>query len=78
MSATSIATATQSAKGTASATTSGPVQVTANAASSNGVKSMGMLIVAAVVWLLSLASGLQYLYVLIHEYESYAAYRNSR
>jgi len=48
MSATSIATATQSAKGTASATTSGPVQVTANAASSNGVKSMGMLIVAAV------------------------------
>jgi hypothetical protein len=46
--ATSIATATQSAKGTASPTTSEPVQVTANAASSNGVKSMGMLIVAAI------------------------------
>jgi hypothetical protein len=49
ISATSIATATQSAKGTvAAATTSGPVQVTANAASSNGVKSVGMLILAAV------------------------------
>jgi hypothetical protein len=48
MSAISIATATQSAKGTASTTTSGPVQVTANATSSNGVKSMWMLIVAAV------------------------------
>jgi len=45
---TSIAAATQSAKGTASATTSGLVQVTANAASNNGVKSMGIFMAAAV------------------------------
>ena len=41
--ATAIATATQSAKWT---TTSGPVQVSANAARGNGAKGMGMLIAA--------------------------------
>jgi hypothetical protein len=47
--ATSIATATQSAKGTSSATTSGPVQITANAASSNSVQRIGMgMLIAAV------------------------------
>jgi hypothetical protein len=45
---TSIAAATQSAKGTASATTGGLVQVTANASSNNRVKSMGMFMAAAV------------------------------
>jgi hypothetical protein len=47
---TSIATATQSAKGTATATTSGPVQVTANAAvKGSSVQGMGMgMLIAAV------------------------------